>query len=256
MVERAVASTLYPESDGKPMADNTIQFRWIATLVGNLIALFQDRDDVFVAGDLFWYAVEKEPDARQAPDVLVVFGRPRGDRGSYRQWEEGGIAPQVVFEILSPSNTRKEMVRKFGFYEEHGVLEYYVFNPDTNRLEIYQRQGSVFRRVRRSKEWVSPLLGIRFDLKANPMVVYGPAGRLFLTLEELTSLQLQTEKERDLARQKANQTEKERDLARQLAARLAELSRKVRRGLATAEEEAELERLENQPTPLPLDPGQ
>ena len=36
--------------------------------------------------------------------AMVVFGRPKGYRGSYRQWEEGGIAPQVVFEILSPGN--------------------------------------------------------------------------------------------------------------------------------------------------------
>jgi Uma2 family endonuclease len=67
--------------------------------------LFADRSDVFVAGDLLWYPV---PDRREtgpiAPDVLVAFGRPKGRRGSYRQWEENGIAPQVVFEVLSPSN--------------------------------------------------------------------------------------------------------------------------------------------------------
>ncbi len=32
---------------------------------------------------------------------MVVFGRPKGDRGSYKQWLENQIAPQVVFEILS-----------------------------------------------------------------------------------------------------------------------------------------------------------
>ena len=35
---------------------------------------------------------------------MVVFGRPKGRRGSYRQWEEDNIPPQVVFEILSPGN--------------------------------------------------------------------------------------------------------------------------------------------------------
>jgi hypothetical protein len=42
----------YPQSDGEPMADSTTQFRWIVTLQGGLAALFRDRDDVFVAGDL------------------------------------------------------------------------------------------------------------------------------------------------------------------------------------------------------------
>ena len=53
---------LYPDSDGKPMAENTLQYRWIVRLVTNLKRLFQDQV-VFVAGDLLWYPVpvEKPP---------------------------------------------------------------------------------------------------------------------------------------------------------------------------------------------------
>src|SRR4051794_10071276 len=99
----------YPDSDGKPMADNTRQLRWIVTLFGNLAALYRDRDDVFVAADLLWYPVEGQPGMRAAPDVLVVFDRPRGDRGSYKQWEEDHVPVTVAFEILSPGNTVLEM---------------------------------------------------------------------------------------------------------------------------------------------------
>ena len=95
---------IYPDSDGQPMADNTLQFRWIVTIKEGLAHLFMDRPDVFVAGDLLWYPVEGDPKTRIAPDAMVAFGRPKGDRGSYKQWEEGGIAPQVVFEVLSPGN--------------------------------------------------------------------------------------------------------------------------------------------------------
>src|SRR5262245_60503187 len=93
---------LYPDSDGKPLAENTQQLRWIFILFGGIAALFRDVADVFVASDLLWYAVEGEPAIRLAPDVLVAFGRPKGHRGSYRQWLEDGLAPQVVFEVLSP----------------------------------------------------------------------------------------------------------------------------------------------------------
>ncbi|MGL6095928.1 MAG: Uma2 family endonuclease, partial [Fimbriiglobus sp.] len=51
----------YPDSDGMPMADNTLQFRWIVTLKGNLDALFADRPDVCVAGDHLVYPVEGRP---------------------------------------------------------------------------------------------------------------------------------------------------------------------------------------------------
>lgn len=35
-----------PESDGKPMTDNTRQFRYIVTIQGGIAALFADRPDV------------------------------------------------------------------------------------------------------------------------------------------------------------------------------------------------------------------
>src|SRR5205809_3637619 len=92
----------YPESDGLPMAENTKQFRWIVTIEGGVDALFREDPNVFVAGDLLWYPVEGNNTIRTAPDVLVAFGRPKGDRGSYLQWLEDNIAPQVVFEVLSP----------------------------------------------------------------------------------------------------------------------------------------------------------
>ncbi|NEP84730.1 MAG: Uma2 family endonuclease, partial [Okeania sp. SIO3B3] len=42
---------VYPDSDGQPMADNTIQFRWITVIHYNLAWLFADNNQVFVAGD-------------------------------------------------------------------------------------------------------------------------------------------------------------------------------------------------------------
>ena len=107
----------YPESDGQSMAENTQQYDWLVKIKENLEILFADRPEVFVAGDLPRYPV---PDRRIAgpiaPDVLVSFGRPKGRRSSYRQWEEDGIAPQVVFETRSPANSVREMAGKLAFY--------------------------------------------------------------------------------------------------------------------------------------------
>ncbi|HJT79268.1 MAG TPA: Uma2 family endonuclease [Gemmataceae bacterium] len=221
---------IYPESDGKPMADNTKQLRWITTLYTNFTALFDPRPDVFVAADLLWYPVEGQPEVRAAPDVLVVFGRPKGDRGSYKQWEEGGIPVTVAFEVLSPGNTALEMNDKQAFYEEYGVEEYYLYDPDQNQLRVFVRRGEVFRRVRPVQEYTSPRLGIRFDLSGEEMAVYRPDGQRFLTLTESEAARRQAERR---------------------AARLAELSRKARRGQASAEELQELDRLEEPPDTAP-----
>jgi Uma2 family endonuclease len=117
----------YPDSDGQPMSDNTLQFKWIVMIKEGLEAVFRNEPNVFVAGDLLWYPVQEKPKVRRAPDAFVVFGRPKGHRGSYKQWEEEGIAPQVVFEVLSPGNRPAETTRKFRFYERYGVEEYYIY---------------------------------------------------------------------------------------------------------------------------------
>jgi len=97
----------YPESDGKPMAYNTKQLEYIVSIHAGFSALYKDNPNVFIAGDLLWYPVEGDIGIRAAPDIMLAFGRPKGHRGSYIQHEENGIAPQVVFQILSPGNRRK-----------------------------------------------------------------------------------------------------------------------------------------------------
>jgi Uma2 family endonuclease len=223
---------IYPDSDGQPMAENTKQLRWIVTLLGNIAAQFRLRADVFVAADLLWYPVEGYAEIRTAPDVLVVFGRPKGDRSSYKQWEEEGIPVTVAFEILSPGNTVMEMSDKFAFYEDYGVEEYYLYDPDSFRLHVYLRRGEILGRQRRVKGFISPRLGIRFEPGQGDMEVYGPNGQRFLTFEELEAARTQ-------AQEQVEQVQKR-------ARRLAELSRKARQQQASPEELAELERLEGE----------
>ncbi|MEM6838824.1 MAG: Uma2 family endonuclease [Cyanobacteria bacterium P01_C01_bin.120] len=175
----------YPDSDGQPMADNTKQFRWIVTIKENLERLFADNPEVFIAGDLLWYPVEGQSNLRQAPDVLVAFGRPKGDRGSYRQWLEDNIPPQVVFEILSPGNRFGEMLRKLNFYDRYGVEEYYIYNPDTQELTGLTRSAAALTLLDSMNGWVSPRLGIRFQPTDDGLEIYRPDGERFLTYVEL-----------------------------------------------------------------------
>lgn len=199
---------IYPESDGQPMADNTKQFRLIVTIKENLELLFAQSQDVFIAGDLLWYPVEGDNKIRIAPDVMVVFGRPKGDRGSYLQWRENHITPQVVFEILSPGNRPQEMLRKFMFYQRYGVEEYYVYDPDDIELTGFIRNGSSLEEIEPMNGWVSPLLGIRFELTQGNLEIYDSHGRKFQTFLELEQ---QREQER-LAKEQAL-AEKEQVLA-------------------------------------------
>jgi Uma2 family endonuclease len=197
----------YPDSDGKPMSDNTLQFQWIVTLQGNLDGMFRADLGVFVAGDLLWYPVEGNNTIRTAPDALVVFGRPKGYRGSYRQWEEKDIAPQVVFEVQSPGNRPGEMERKFDFYERYGVEEYYVIDPERGRASGWLRQDGHLRPIAQMAGWVSPRLGIRFEIDANGVQLYKSDGRRFATYLELVEKE---ERERRAKRRERLQKLRER----------------------------------------------
>jgi Uma2 family endonuclease len=176
---------VYPDSDGMPMADNTKQFNWIVLIKEGLEAMYAHDPNVFVAGDLLWYPVEGDPKIRKAPDVMVAFGRPKGDRGSYKQWEEDNIPPQVVFEINSPRNTPAEMSKKLIFYQNYGVQEYYFYDPDTNELLVWVRQGDRFVEVENTNNWQSPLIGIRFVIDEDTMFIYRPTGERFATYTEI-----------------------------------------------------------------------
>lgn len=210
---------LYPDSDGKLMADNTKQFRWIVTIKENIEILFATQDDVFIAGDLLWYPVQGNNKIRQTSDVMVVFGRPKGKRGSYKQWEENNIPPQVVFEILSPGNYTGEMANKLLFYQRYGVEEYYIYNPDTVELTGFLRSGEWLTKIEAINGWVSPRLGIQFQLLTDTLEIYHSNRGRFLTPVELDQLRLQERQQKEAA---LLQLEQERQRYQDLLVKLRE----------------------------------
>ncbi|MGI0483725.1 Uma2 family endonuclease [Geminocystis sp. CENA526] len=223
---------IYPDSDGKPMSDNTKQFRYIVIIKENLELLFADNPNVFIAGDLLWYPVEGDNTIRQAPDVMVVFDRPKGDRGSYQQWKENNVTPSVAFEILSPGNTLKEMAKKLAFYEKYGIEEYYIYNPDRNDLNGYLRQDNQLVIIEEMLGFISPLLKIKFELNLEGLQIYDAQGNRFLTYVELsekikdTERQLKREKQR--AEQERLKAEQEKQRADEAQIRVKLLEEKLK----------------------------
>ena len=53
-------------------------------------------------------------------------------------------APDLVVEILSPGNTKKEMGIKFDLYEENEVKEYWLVDPTEKVIFVYTLQNNKF----------------------------------------------------------------------------------------------------------------
>ena len=119
----------YPESDGEPMAETDIHAKLLTYLRDALQAFFAASEEVYVTGNIMFYYVEGNPTEVISPDVMVCFGIPKGDRTSYKTWEESDVVPSVIIEIASRSTWKKDRIEKRELYESLGVKEYYIFNP-------------------------------------------------------------------------------------------------------------------------------
>ena len=72
------------------------------------------------------------------PDICVICDKEKlDDRGCLG-------APDLIIEILSPGNSKKEMDIKFDLYEENGVKEYWIVEPYQKSILIYTLQKDTY----------------------------------------------------------------------------------------------------------------
>jgi Uma2 family endonuclease len=110
-------------------------------LIQSLEYAWRERDDFFVAGNMFVYFSELQAKASdfRGPDVFVVMDTVRRERKSWVVWEEEGRTPDVVIELLSPSTEQVDRGDKMRIYAKlMHVAEYYLFDPWDGRFEAYE----------------------------------------------------------------------------------------------------------------------
>jgi len=96
-----------------------------------------------------FYKADESDDTVVQPDISVICDRkklgPEGCRG----------APDLVIEILSPSNTAIEMELKRKLYQEAGVREYWVVDPENNGLTVYCFEKDIIFKTYKSTDTVT-----------------------------------------------------------------------------------------------------
>ena len=72
------------------------------------------------------------------PDLCIICDKSKID-------ERGCLgAPDLIVEILSPGNTTKEMKNKFRLYEEAGVREYWLVEPNDRVIFVYVLRNGIY----------------------------------------------------------------------------------------------------------------
>lgn len=98
-----------------------------------------------------------------------------------------------------PAITSGDRVQKLRFYERYGVREFYAWDPMTRELSAFHREGPELVPVNPEGGLVSPLLGVRFDVRDEELRAWRPDGRPFLSVVEMDAA-----RERDQARARAD----------------------------------------------------
>ncbi|MDR2052902.1 MAG: Uma2 family endonuclease [Treponema sp.] len=89
-----------------------------------------------------FYEEDESDDTVVQPDISVICDeKKRGNEGCRG-------APDLVVEILSPSNTGVECVRKFNLYMKAGVREYWIVDPESKTVQAFVlRDGAYMGKV-------------------------------------------------------------------------------------------------------------
>ena len=74
------------------------------------------------------------------PDVMFV----RTERRHIIRPKNIDGAPDLVIEILSESSRQRDLTIKRKLYESAGVAEYWLVDPDDERVTIYRREAGTF----------------------------------------------------------------------------------------------------------------
>ena len=131
MQQKVVSAPIpfYPSSDGKPMAATDWHRKLLMDLLQMIEHHFREHDDVYVSGDLLIYYEMGDATKSVAPDVFVVRGVAKKQRGTYLTWEESHT-PDFVIELASPSTVQHDLTRKKDLYASVlKVQEYYIYDP-------------------------------------------------------------------------------------------------------------------------------
>ncbi len=181
------------------MAETGYHVKTMVGLYQTLELLFKDSADVCIISDMMFYYEEGNPRKSIAPDVMIVSGVGKHLRRTFKLWEER--PPDVVFEISSRGTWKEDLQKKFFLYQDFGVKEYYIFDPEYDYLKdeplvAYHLKNGEFKSIKvKGGKVRSPFLKLNIVDTGAGLRLYNPETKNFLpTMEELSEQATRVEK--------------------------------------------------------------
>lgn len=183
------ADIIYPESDGKPMAETDLHIDEIIRMRHILKAYFAEKPDVYVSGNIMMYYKEGFPKESVSPDILVSFGIGKKRRRTYKVWEEGK-PPDFVMEFSSKGTYRDDLNKKVDLYARIGVSEYFLYDAERRYLPsplmAYRLVNGSYVEISQQANggFFSEVLNLSIHLRDDTFGVYNPDTEMWLLSTE------------------------------------------------------------------------
>jgi Uma2 family endonuclease len=134
------------EEDGEPLESD-----WHRSAIALLIEIVKhylsERADFYVGGNMFIYFDEKEARGQhfRGPDFFFVKGASRTPMRRYWVvWQEGGLYPHAIIELLSPKTASEDLTTKKDVYERvFRTPDYFCYDPDAKQLQGWRLNPSM-----------------------------------------------------------------------------------------------------------------
>jgi Uma2 family endonuclease len=144
---------LYPADDGIPMDD--VQHAPIAVLLKQTLEAYLSSLHVptFIATNNFVYYEKGDPKKNVGPDFYVILGaREDPDRDCWRVWNEGGVLPSMILELVSKKNRKKDYVTNFKIYQDTlKTPNYFIYDNRRMRFDGFKLVNGMYQQLQPDK---------------------------------------------------------------------------------------------------------
>lgn len=173
------ADIIYPESDGKLIAETDLHTDEIIRMRQMLKAHFAKNFDVYISGNILIYYIKGNMRRSVSPDLLVSFGIGKRQRRTYRIWEEGK-PPDFVVEFSSKKTFKNDLEYKMGLYARIGISEYFLYDAERcylpSPLMAFRLIDGEYVEIQQGPDggFFSETLGLAFHLLDDSVDIYDP----------------------------------------------------------------------------------
>ncbi len=213
----------------EPPLETDLHLRQIILLLQCLDWQWQDRNDFYAAGNLTIYYSERRRKSEdfRGPDFFVVLGTERKPRRSWVVWQEDGLYPNIIIELLSSSTAAVDRGLKKQIYQDtFRTPEYFWFDPESLEFAGFCLLNGTYQPIETNdRGWMwSQQLELYLGIHEQKLRFFTAVGLLVPTPEEVAIEQTQlVQTQTQLVQTQTQLAQQQTQRAETLAAKLREL---------------------------------